>query len=93
MVPERRAYDADVAEIKSELRSLVLLINERNEYLKRMLEEHHKTLYGEGSDPGLSKTVDRLNQAKGHSDKHLFAIYSAGVVLILNAIREYFTKP
>lgn len=37
------------------------LIEERDRSLKSMLEEHHKTLYGNGN-PGLVKDVDRLVQ-------------------------------
>jgi len=41
------------------------------------VEDHHKTLYGVNGTPGLTISVDRLNQAERIRERHLGVIYTA----------------
>jgi hypothetical protein len=50
-------------------------------------QEHHKTLFGNGSEgnQGLRVDVDRLKQDTARKDKHFFILYGSGVGLALKA--------
>lgn len=62
-------------------------------YAKR-LEEHHYEIYGkEGSDmPGIKLKVDRLEQSKKSSDKHLGVVYTTAIALIFKSLWDWFSQ-
>lgn len=49
--------------------------------IEELLQEHHSTLFGNGSDgnQGLRVDVDRLKQSETRKDKHFWVLY-AGVI-------------
>lgn len=61
--------------------------------IRDLLNEHHKTLFGDGSEgnQGLRVDMDRVKQDKKRDDKHFFLIYSGVVSLGLKAAWEWVT--
>lgn len=53
--------------------------NAKIDEVLRMAGDHHKTLYGHDGDPGLDKSVDRLNE----KEKIRAVWYGATVVIFL----------
>lgn len=60
--------------------------------LSKRLEEHHDDLYGRDSDtPGMKLKVDRLEQAKKNSDKHLGVVYATAIALVFKTLWDWIT--
>lgn len=59
--------------------------------IRDLLGEHHKTLFGDGSEgnQGLRVDMDRVKQDKRRDDKHFLVIYSGVVGLALKAGWEW----
>ena len=57
-------------------------------------EEHHRTLFGDGSEnnQGLRVDVDRIKQEKKKDDRHFMVIYSGVVGLSLKAAWEWISR-
>lgn len=56
-----------------------------------LLGEHHKTLFGDGSEgnQGLRVDMDRVKQDKRRDDKHFAVIYAGVVGLALKSAWEW----
>lgn len=56
-----------------------------------LLDEHHRTLFGDGSEgnQGLRVDMDRVKQDKRRDDRHFFVIYSGVVGLGIKAAWEW----
>lgn len=61
---------ADIRGSVSEIK--VEMVNSR-----KIMEDHHRTLYGVNGTPGLTIVVDRLDQVEKSRTKHLSIIYTA----------------
>ncbi len=59
--------------------------------ITNLLNEHHKTLFGDGNEgnQGLRVDMDRVKQEKKRDDKHFAVIYSGIVGLSLKAAWEW----
>ena len=54
------------------------------------LDEHHNDLYGKDSDtPGIKLKVDRLEQSKKNSDKHLGVVYGTAIALFFKTAWDW----
>lgn len=56
----------------------------------RLVQEHHKTLYGINGNPGISVIVDRLDQSGKERSKHFWVIYPALTLSLLKHAMSYF---
>lgn len=68
---------------------------EKNEYyradIKRVVERHEHTLFGNGRE-GLNTRVDRLEQDKKRKESHSLVLYSTAAGLILKTIWDFITN-
>lgn len=84
---ERRFTDP----FKDDLHRLVENVADIKEALSRLeekmlkVEDHHRTLYGVGGQPGLTIIVDRLDQVERSRAKHLGIIYTAIAGLVIKS--------
>lgn len=74
----------DRAELKEMLELTISPINS-------LLKEHHKTLFGDGSEgnQGLRVDMDRMKQDKKRDEKHFAVVYASLVGLSLKAAWEW----
>jgi hypothetical protein len=68
----------DRAELRTMLEDILKPIVQRQ-------DEHHSTLFGDGSEhrQGLRVDVDRLKQIEGGRSRHFWAVYTVLIGLIL----------
>lgn len=59
-----------------------------------LLQEHHRTLFGNGTEgnQGLRVDVDRIKQNEQRADKHFWILYPATITFALKAAWDFFRK-
>ena len=93
MSEDRRITDP----FKDDLHELVKKVSEMSGTLVRIeeklktVDEHHRTLYGAYGQPGLTTIVDRQDQREKARQKHLAAIYTTLICLVINAFWRVLT--
>lgn len=64
MSEERRAEDPRIAQILQHLQGQEKLFDAKLSPINELLKEHHRTLFGNGTEQGLRVDVDRLKQTE-----------------------------
>lgn len=70
---------------------LKMMIEDALKPVVGLLEEHHRTLFGDGSDAGqgLRVHVDRINQDRRRSDRHFWILYPALAGMVLKSLWDW----
>lgn len=79
---------------KEDREELVELLRLTVKPIDDLLQEHHRTLFGNGSEShqGLRVDVDRLKQGDVRKEKHFWLLYAGVVSVGLKAIWEWMTS-
>ena len=89
----RKSMSGDVDNLKTYMDGKFSVLNEKLDGKFKILDEHHNDLYGVDNDtPGIKLKVDRLEQSKKNSDKHLGVVYGTAVALILKTFWDWITN-
>ena len=87
----RRKMSGDIENLKTFMEGKFDLLNNRIDTMCKRIEEHHGDLYGRDNDtPGIKTKVDRLDQHKKNSEKHIMVVYSTAVALVFKSIWDWF---
>jgi hypothetical protein len=90
----RKAYnDGDLKTLEAFIDGKFKLLNEQFRGILSVQAEHHRDLYGEDIDrPGIKLKVDRLEQAKKNTDKHLIIVYTSAIGLLFKLAWDFIMK-
>lgn len=80
----------DIENLKTYMDGKFSALNEKLDGKFKILDEHHNDLYGVDNDtPGIKLKVDRLEQSKKNSDKHLGVVYGTAVALAFKTFWDW----